>query len=157
MPDTSPEPEDVASIEAIVAALYEAVSFEPNGRPDWKRFASLFHPDGRLIPPRGDETELLPVLSVEEFGRLSTEYAEEVGIRERGFYEREIGRETERFGDIAHLFSAYESFHTSDDAEPFSRGVNSIQLAWDRDRWWILTILWDVERPEAPIPDEFEK
>lgn len=83
MPDTPAVSEDVASVDAIVAAIYEAVSFEPNGMADWERLASLFHPDGRLIPPSGDESELRPVLSVEEFVQRSTEYAEEIGIRER--------------------------------------------------------------------------
>lgn len=150
-----PEPDDVASIDAIVAALYDAISFEPGAEPDWDRLASLFHPDGRLIPPRGDESEVLPVLSVDEFIERSSAFLDESGIAEQGFHEREIGRTTERFGNIAHLFSAYESLHTRDDAEPFSRGINSIQLVWDRDRWWVLTILWDVERPENPIPEEY--
>lgn len=70
----------------------------------------------------------MQVLTVEAFIRLSTAYAEEAGLREGGYYEREIGRTSERFGDIAHLFSAYESFHTPQDAKPFSRGINSIQL-----------------------------
>ena len=152
-----PEPasNDVASIDAVVTALYEAVSFEPNGRPNWDRLSSLFHPDGRLIPPRADDSEILPVLSMNEFIRRSAAYAERVGLGKRGFYEREIGRQTERFGNIAHLFSAYASFHTPEDAEPFARGVNSIQLVWDRDRWWVMTVLWDAERPENPIPKEY--
>lgn len=150
-----PAPEDVATVDAVVTALYRSISFEPGGEPDWERFASLFHPDGRLIPPRGDDSELLPVLSVEEFVRLSTEYMEETGLRARGFHEREIGRTSDRFGNIAHLFSAYASLHTPEDVEPFSRGINSIQLVRDRERWWVLTILWDVERPGVEIPDGF--
>lgn len=154
MSERHPAPHDVASIDAVIAAIYESVSFEPNRAPAWDRLAALFHPDGRLIPPRGDESEVLPVLSVEEFARLSTQYVDETGLRERGFYEREIGRETDRFGSVAHVFSAYESLHTPEDAEPFARGVNSIQLVWDRERWWVLTILWDAERPGVVIPDE---
>lgn len=154
MPDPPAVPDDVGTLDGIVQALYETVSFEPGAEPDWERLATLFHPDGRLIPPHGAGGELRPVLEVEEFARLSAEYAEESGLRDRGFYEREIGRRTERFRNVAHLFSAYESLNTPDDAESFSRGVNSIQLAWDRDRWWIFSVAWDVEGPEHPLPED---
>lgn len=149
-----PDPADVASLDALVATLYEAISFGPNAVPDWDRFASLFHPRGRLIPPHRDENGELAVLGVGDFVRRSTEYAEESGLRERGFHEREIGRRTERFGRIAHLFSAYASYRGTDDSEPFSRGINSIQAVWERERWWVLTVLWDAERPDVPIPQD---
>lgn len=155
MAESNPRSADLASTDAIVRALYEAISFEPNGQPDWDRFASLFHPEGRLIPPRDEESGELHVLGVEEFAERSSEYVERVGIREKGFSEREIGRETERFGNVAHLFSAYESRHTPDDSEPFSRGINSIQLVHDEIRWWVLSVLWDVERPGTPIPERY--
>lgn len=61
MPETTSAPDDVASIDGIVEALYEAVSFEPGGSPDWERLASLFHPE---IPPHVDETGSVPVLTV---------------------------------------------------------------------------------------------
>jgi hypothetical protein len=60
-----------------------------------------------------------------------------------GFFEREIGRREDRFGNIVHVFSAYESLHTPSDPQPFARGVNSIQLFYDGTRWWIVTVLWD--------------
>ena len=41
------------------------------------------------------------------------------------------------------------------EAEPFARGVNSIQLVRQDGRWWVVTILWDVERPDQPIPPPY--
>ncbi|MCB9610104.1 MAG: hypothetical protein H6829_07055 [Planctomycetes bacterium] len=41
------------------------------------------------------------------------------------------------------------------EAEPFARGINSLQLVWDGDRWLIMAILWDQEIPESPIPDRY--
>jgi hypothetical protein len=32
---------------------------------------------------------------------------------------------------------------------------NSFQLLKDGDRWWIVTIYWDSERPDNPIPPEY--
>jgi hypothetical protein len=57
-----------------------------------------------------------------------------------GFYEKEIARRTEQFGNIAHVWSIYESRHNEDDPEPFMRGINSIQLFNDGKRWWIVNI-----------------
>jgi hypothetical protein len=51
-----------------------------------------------------------------------------VGLKENGFYEKEIGRRTEQLGNIAHDWSIYESRHNENDPEPFMRGINSIQL-----------------------------
>jgi hypothetical protein len=51
--------------------------------------------------------------------------------------------------------SAYESKHTAQDAKPFTRGVNSIQLLDAGDRWYVVTVFWDVERPDNPIPGEY--
>jgi len=54
----------------------------------------------------------------------------------QGFFEREASRQVERFGNIAHIFSTYESRHAKDDPKPFQRGINSIQLMYDGKRWW---------------------
>ena len=158
--EQTPRPEaeaaDVASIDAIVAALYDAISFEPSGSPDWDRLGSLFHPEGRLVPPRGDDSDiLLPVLSVGEFAALSSEFIEDSGIDEKGFHEREITRRVERFGNVAHVMSAYESLFTADDPKPFSRGVNTIQLLHDQARWWVLSIAWAEEDEKNPIPENY--
>ncbi len=63
-------------------------------------------------------------------------YVEQNGaaLEQGGFFETEIGRVTERFGLIAHAFSAYESKRSVSDAEPFARGINSFQLMSDGDR-----------------------
>jgi hypothetical protein len=75
-------------------------------------------------------------------------------VEKAGFYESEIARRTEVFGNIAHVFSTYESRRAKADA-PFARGINSIQLLKDGDRWWIVTIFWDAEQPNKPIPPEY--
>lgn len=146
------QPEDVASIEAIIAAVYEVIS-GPAGEPrDWARFRSLFAPGARLIPTRlGDDgIARAAVLTPDEFIEASGPILEE-----NGFYETEIGRVTEEFGHIAHVFSSYESKRSTDDADPFQRGINSMQLLNDGERWWFVTIYWDAERPGSPIPEKY--
>ena len=37
------------------------------------------------------------------------------------------------------------------------RGINSIQLVRDGKRWWIASVVWDTERPDNPIPADYQK
>ena len=150
-PPENPKAEDVGSLQAIVASLYDSIS-GPAGQRDWRRLRSLFLPGARLIPSRHqpDGANFARVLSVEEFIN-----AIEPRIRSEGFFEREIHRRVERFGSVAHVFSSYESKHARDDARPFVRGINSIQLFFDGKRWWVVTIFWDSERPDQEIPAEY--
>lgn len=144
---------DVASVDAIIAAVYDAIS-GPAGEPrDWDRFRSLFTPEARLIPTWGDSAG-------QEFQQLVTSsdgFIERSGhqLEERGFFEREIHRVEERYGPIAHAFSTYESRRRADDPEPFARGINSFQLFWDGARWWVVDVYWFGETAAHPIPEEY--
>lgn len=144
-----PRPEDVASIDGITRAVYEAIS-GPAGIPrDWARFRPLFHPGARLIPTgRQNGVGVATSLTVEEFITRATP-----GMEGQGFFEREIGRVTERYGNVVRFMSAYDSRRTAEDPTPFQRGVNSFQLFWDGARWWIITIFWEAETPNNPIPE----
>ena len=146
---------DVGSIDAIVSALYESISFPPGMQPDYSRMRMLFHPQAIVIPPRTDRSAALRVLDVETFITQSRDFVVTSGAERTGFSEREIARRTESFGGIVHLFSTYESKNREQDARPLQRGVNSIQLARDAGRWWVLSILWDIERPGNPIPQKY--
>jgi hypothetical protein len=113
---------------------------------------SLFIPGARLIPTgrRPDGTRSNQVWSVDQY--IST-----VGPRleQGGFFEREIARRSERYGNIVHAFSTYESRRAASDPQPFARGINSIQLWNDGRRWWVVTIFWEGERPDNPIPGRY--
>ncbi len=145
--------EDTATIDSTVDALYRAISFRPGGRPSWDALRSLFLPGGRLIPPKREGDQHVAVLSVEEFIAWGDEVF--AGAREAGFDERDTHRVTEQFGNVAHVLSTYESRFTPEDAEPTQRGVNSIQLVRDGGRWWAVTIFWDAEREDNPIPARY--
>lgn len=148
-PPPPARPADVASIDAIIAALYDVISGPAGQKRDWDRFHSLFVPGARLIP-----TGLAPDGRVRHRVMTPADYVATSGpvLEERGFFEREIGRTTERFGNIAHAFSAYDSKTTAADPEPFARGINSIQLLYDGTRWWVVSVFWDSERPGNEIP-----
>ena len=145
-------PADVASLDAIIAALYDVISGSAGEARDWDRFRSLFAPGARLIPtahPPGQPARVA-VWTPEE-------YVQRAGpqLESGGFFEREIHQEGEQFGSIAHVFSTYESRRNADDPEPFARGINSIQLLNDGTRWWVVTIFWDAERADTPIPTQY--
>jgi hypothetical protein len=150
-------PDDVKSIDTILAALYDTISGPAGGR-DWDRLRSLFYAGARLIPcgkvPQnqggGEPAVAAHVLTVEEFIKRA-----EPGVKAQGFLEREIARRVERFGAIAHVFSTYESRHAASDPQPFVRGINSIQLFFDGSRWSVVTIFWDSERAGQSIPEEY--
>jgi hypothetical protein len=146
------DPADVESIDAIITAVYDVISGPAGKARDWDRWHSLFTEEARLIPVRrsADGAAQARVMTPAEYAEGSGPYLEE-----NGFFEVEIGRVTERFGQIAHLFSSYESRRTEADPEPFARGINSFQLMNDGTRWWVVSIMWDSERPDNPIPDKY--
>lgn len=148
-------PPDVATTDALIRAMYESVSFPPGSQPDFDRLRALFHPDGRIIPPRAERGAELEVLDVEEFISRSRVDVVSTGLERRGFQEQEIARRSAVFGSMVHILSTYESRYTLADPAPFQRGINSIQLVQDSYRFWILSILWEAERPGNPIPKAF--
>lgn len=145
-------PADVKSMDAILAALYDVISGPAGKKRDWDRFRSLFVPGARLIPAvkRPDGTFEARVIDPEGYVTRSAPFLEK-----NGFYEREISRKVESFGQIAHVFSTYDSRHEATDKTPFARGINSIQLMNDGKRWWIVTVYWDSERPDNPLPPQY--
>jgi hypothetical protein len=146
-------PADVATMDAMIAALYDVIS-GPAGKRNWDRFRSLFAPGARLIPngvrPTGEVVSR--VMTVEDYAQRNGPFFEK-----NGFFEREVARHTDAFGNIAQVFSTYESRHAKDDAKPFQRGINSIQLMNDGKRWWVVTIFWQAEDEKNPLPHKYLK
>ena len=145
------KPTDVATPDAIIDAVYASIS-GPAGQPrDWARFRSLLIPGARLIPSsRRTPGATTPVVwSAEEYIAAAGP-----GLERQGFFEREIHRTTDAFGAVLHAFSTYDSMRTPD-GQPFARGINSFQLYSDGTRWWIVTIFWDAETADKPIPPKY--
>ena len=152
-PTIQAKEDDVRSIEAILAATYDVISGPAGKKRDWDRFRSLFYPGARLIPTgkRTNETEVRArVLTPDDYVERSAPFLEK-----EGFFERSVSNKIEKFGNIAQVFSTYESRHNAGDAQPFQRGINGFQLVNDGKRWWIMTIMWQAETPENPIPQEY--
>ncbi len=141
-------PEDVASIDAIINAVYESVSFTAPRGPAGARLRSLVAPEVRLQKVRaGGRTRVGDIDSYLD------------GVRDQiaagsllGFQERELFRRTEVYGGIAQVFTTYEAVLSVAAGERTVRGINSIQLRNDGRRWWVLSILWTDEEEGEPLP-----
>jgi len=143
-------PEDVATLDGILDAYYEVVS-RPAGVPaDRERDHWIHHPDALVAVPgaeSGGET-VFRTMTLDEFHDL---YG---GAAEEPFYEWEVYRVVQRFGNVAHVWSTYVSSREPG-GDPVDRGINSIQLIHERDRWWITSWIFDQERAGTDIPAEF--
>lgn len=141
---------DVASVDAIVKALYDTISGPAGKARDWKRLRSLLVPEARMMPvgKRPDGEVRMRILGVNDYIATSAPL-----IEKNGFSEREIARREERFGNIAQVFSTYEA---RTELEPIHlRGINTIQLMHDGKRWWIVSLMWQAEAPELPLPKDY--
>lgn len=142
----SADPADVATIDALVKAYYESVSGHP-GQRDGQRMLSLFIEGGKIsMDVSGDE----PTHQLAE-DYLATDRFLTI---EKDFFEREISRDTQRFGRMANVISTYGISDALDNHNYTARGVTVFQLVYHRERWWILSTLWQRESPELPLPPE---
>lgn len=146
-----PRPEDVETLDGIIAAFYDIVSGAAGEIPDRARDLSIHHPDATAAISGVDENGAPTLVTMTIDG-----YHDNFGGRPRTepFYEYELNRVVQRFGNVVHVWSTYASSLTPG-GEPFTRGINSIQLYHDGDRWWITSWIFDSERAGNPIPPEY--
>ena len=151
---------DVDTVDHLVASLYDVIS-GPAGQRNWDRFRALFVPDGRLavvVPEsaaikdarasKGDAVFLTPDM----YAQRDDPY-----FKTHGFFERSIANRVEEFGNLVEVWSTYESRNAKEDAQPFSRGINSIQIVHAQGRFWIASLLFDDERPGLTLPAKYLK
>lgn len=140
------EPADVATLDGIIAAYYDVISGPAGESPDRERDRFLHHPDALVgIVAIRDGSPELRTMSLDEYHDAFG------GARTTPFHEWELRREVQRFGQIAHVWSTYASSREPG-GEAFARGINSIQLFHDGERWWIMGWIFDSERRDNPVP-----
>tara|TARA_R110000868_G_scaffold91812_2_gene254388 strand:+ start:2102 stop:2662 length:561 start_codon:yes stop_codon:yes gene_type:complete len=142
----------VKTLDSTIKTLYRTISGEKGVERNWKLFQYLFMPGAKLIPSGKNEKGEYKVryLKPEDYIKSSGKW-----LVENGFFEKELFRTVNTFGNITQVFSTYESFKSETDIYPFMRGINSIQLLFDGNRWWIINIYWAQESKEHPIPAEY--
>ena len=142
--------DDVKSIDGIIAALYDVISGPPGQARDWNRMRSLFIPGGRMMAVGGKTRDVVGIrlLTVNDYVASSGPI-----LLEKGFHERELKRSVEQFGDIAHVWSTYEGLIEKD--EHTMRGINTLQLMYDGQRWWIVSLMWEAESEGLALPAKY--
>lgn len=151
-PGAVPDAGEFASPDALVTAVYAAIS-GPAGERDWAHFRTLFLPDARFTRtrPQPDGTRAVNSMSVDDFINTAGDY-----FKKEGFYESAVVNRVFRYGRMVDALSSYESRHAPGE-KPFARGINSMQMINDGTRWWMVSIAWDDERADNPMPKEFLK
>tara|TARA_R110000868_G_scaffold166824_1_gene401012 strand:+ start:2075 stop:2626 length:552 start_codon:yes stop_codon:yes gene_type:complete len=154
--ETKEKPQDylekVKTLDSTIETLYAVISGEKGEARDWKLFKYLFKPEAKLIPTgKNNEGEfMVRYMKPDDYVKDSGKW-----LVENGFFEKEIYRKTDGFGNIAQVFSTYESFKSKADEKPFMRGINSIQLLYDGQRWWVINIFWTQETEYNIIPKAY--
>jgi hypothetical protein len=137
-------------VETIIACLYRTISGPAGQAPDWDTERQLLHPTARLMRTGIDDDgrPWCKSMSIEDYIADTASFLESTD-----FFEIEVAREVQRFGNVASVRSVYEARAHPEDAEPIKRGVNFIHLYHDGSRWWIMNIIWDNEHDDLVVPN----
>ncbi|SEA52999.1 hypothetical protein SAMN05443667_105128 [Flavobacterium gillisiae] len=143
--------EDTATINGLMKAFYEVVSGEAGKKRQWERDLSIHNPNAIYSYISNVNGELKQLtLSVKDFHKETDDM-----VLETAFYETEINREVKVFGNIANVWSTYET-RLEKNGIVARRGINSIQLFYADDRWEIISVVFDRETENNRIPQTFD-
>ncbi len=134
---------DPTCIGDIVDAMYAMIS-GPAGPRNWSLQGLVFHPEARQVRTGIDAQgrSSIKIMSLADYVADTAAFFEG-----HDFFEVEVSRRVEAFGNIAHVWSIYEARGSADDVEPERRGINSIQLFRnEHGHWHITSMIWDNER-----------
>ena len=71
------------------------------------------------------------------------------------FIEEEISDQTELFGSVAHRFSTYQARFRAGQSEAVIQGINSIQFIKTGGAWRVVSIIWNDQKEDLPIPEKY--
>lgn len=134
---------DHEAIGAVIDEMYDMIS-GPAGPRDWSRQVNCFLPQARQVRTWVDEDGQPQMLAMglADYRENTTPF-----FAANPFYEVETSRRIDLFGNIAHVWSAYEARTSPADAGVERRGINSIQLFRHPELGWrILHMVWDNAR-----------
>lgn len=140
----------VKTPEGITNKMLELISGEIGEPRNWDEYRNLFLPTAQKIfinhdAPKGRQVR---TMNLEEFVR-------NVGplYKRDGFEEYSIGVTVNEFNGIANVFQSFYCKNLLGTYE--KRGINSYQLVYADDRWWIASTTFTNETEEQPIPNEY--
>ena len=139
-------PGDVHSPQAIVTAGLNAISRNKGETADWKRFETLFLPNAQIsVLQHKNDTALLQTFPIKSFIETSSKPSE------NGFKEYGTGNTIEEYNGVATVFQSYVALH----GEKQVKGINTYQLIYMDDRWWISSLIWTNNRNQIEVPQKY--
>ncbi|MFA8298930.1 MAG: hypothetical protein ACEPOV_02085 [Hyphomicrobiales bacterium] len=130
---------DGKSIESLVKACLECISGKKGEKRDWKRFENLFLPTAQLsyVICKNDSA-YTRVTQIDMFIDMNS-----AGYEKYDFFEKQLNMKVQKFGHLANVCQKYEK--RSNAFEGKKRGYNFFQLVFERNRWWVLNLVWQSE------------
>ena len=132
------------TIDGIINELLDQITIEKGEKMDTTAIRNLFHPAALFTVADSTQAE---TVTLDEFLVLLKDPYYEAGYREQ-----EIHKVVDAYQGIAQVFQTFQG-KDSEGAE--ERGLNSYQLTYYADRWWIVSLLWTIESETAPIPKKY--
>ncbi len=142
--------EALATAEAVVAELYDLVTFEPGTSPDWDRARSLFLPEAVVV--LRTSRDATNQLTVEGWVADFEHFIVQQNVVETGFVEAIVKTVPWVFKDVAHILVLYEAGFPNDERRQY--GIDAFSLVKKEGRWWIAGILNEIPDRNNPIPAE---
>mgnify|MGYP006274230525 FL=1 len=141
-----PNTDAASSIKSIVSETHRLISVREGHKSNLTAFKNLFLPEARFMIRNNDPAFPVESVTLDEMIELLKDdyYA--------SYEEYGSGMVIEEYNGIAHVF---ESFYGKDSEGVEARGMNSYQLVYFEDRWWISSVLWTLETEENPIPQKY--
>ncbi len=65
-----------------------------------------------------------------------------------------MGKVVNEFNGIASVFQSFTGIDSEGNKE---KGINSYQLVYLKNRWWIANMIWTLETSDAKIPEKYLK
>lgn len=131
--------DDVGTLDGIIKAYYGVVSVKKGEKVIFER-DSLLHISDVRVGSAGIDAKGSPVLhytTLLQYHKESDAY-----MQKNGFYEHETARTVQNIRNIYHVWSSYEE-RNEPGGKIIGQGINSIELYYDGNRFWILGWFYD--------------
>ena len=145
--------EDLTTVDGIIHTLYDVISGPAGEERNWNLFRSLFAENARMYiaVPDKDSGNFLRSITPEEYAERN-----KTRLSDIGFNEDELYRITNTYGAGTQILSTYEShFANKNGEQEITKGINNIQLYFDGERYFIVSIFWDANAKNIEVPERY--
>ncbi len=145
--------ENLSTVNGIIHTLYDVISGPVGQNRDWNAFKNLFADNARMYiaVPGENNGSALKSITPDEYAERNQNRLSDIG-----FTENELYRITNTYGAGTQILSTYESHFTNKNGEEeITKGINNIQLYFDGQRYFIVTIFWDANAKNIEVPDRY--